>query len=421
MSATKQGVSSRRKTSVGAQKPRRVRPIHEPFTADELRRISQEISQKAWPVRASNRLELMEIDPWNVYAYWHIRASDLAKCRARLIRKGLNPQLVLRFYDVSSKHSQNGLHDSFDIEVTQNSNNWYVNLWRDGKRYSAEIGLRTADGAFEALASSNQIATPRAYPSADLDFYLVNVQTPAMPEPSARVIPRATNDDLLRNLFPQRFLDAGEFPWVDPAGIISASDGEWAFPDLDVPAQETIEGPPDFPVLDRLELEQYGAQASQAREEILAGTHLPALRDTPVEIIAPAAKEFGSRPQIQTLLNPIAGHSQSPAAGIVHFFAESPQEPGILDIRNEAQEHRSVSLEMYLGSYESSSWTTGDALNMSAHLVIEGTCPPDRQLLLFGEQVSVAPDGTFCIKLPLERGPELLEFMVRNNSRKIQE
>ena len=99
-----------------------------------------------------------------VYAYWYIHASDMTKCLSRLAGKGLNAKLVLRFSDVSPKQGMNGLHDQFDIEVTEGSDNWYVNLWRDGKHYLAEIGLRTDEGVFEALSTSNEVIMPRAYP-----------------------------------------------------------------------------------------------------------------------------------------------------------------------------------------------------------------------------------------------------------------
>jgi hypothetical protein len=50
---------------------------------------------------------------------------------------------------------------SFDIEVGQNSNNWYINLWKDNVSYCAELGLRLTNGSFFSFARSNCVATPR--------------------------------------------------------------------------------------------------------------------------------------------------------------------------------------------------------------------------------------------------------------------
>ncbi len=344
----------------------------------------------------------------------------MAKCRARLSGNRLNSRLVLRFHDVSSKQDQNGLHDRFDIEVTEDSHNWYVNLWRDGKHYSAEIGLRSDDGSFESLATSNQIATPRAYPSADLDFYLVNVHVPTMPEPVARIIPRAFNDDLLRNLFPQRLLSGGEFPWIDQNEFVASPD-EVAFPELVETELEQVEEFPDFPVLDRRELEKYGILTSQSREKFLADNQLPLLGVPPAGMVSPAGIQFDAHPSALPLASISEEELHPHKAESVNFSAEYPYEPGITEIREGKRGHRFVALEMYLGNSDSSSSTADEAYKIEANLVIEGTCTPDSHLLLFGERVNVSPEGTFCIKLPLEQGPELLEFLCRVNTRKIKE
>ncbi len=386
--------------------------ISEPYTAEELRVISEEISLRAWPVPTASRLELMEIDPWNVHAYWHIHASDMANCRSRLAKGGLDAKLVLRFSDISPKQDLNGLHEQFDIEVAEGSDNWYVNLWRDGKHYLAEIGLRTGEGDFEVLSTSNVVITPRAYPSAEFDFHLTDARAPSMPAPATATIPRISNDHLLSNLFPKRLSSEEAFPWVEqkPRSLLQ---DELAPPALDEVGHED-DASREFPLLDQEEIEKYGALTRKTRGEILEGTQFPAMEAPPLGSVAPTGVAFDNYssaiPQV-SLLEDALQLSQAEAPGHAGEGAMPPESRG-------GGHHSSpVPLEMHLGLSALSSSSVDSHFSNEARLVIEGTCSPGTHLLFFGEHVDLAPDGNFCIQLPLERGPELLEFMYRMRSK----
>jgi hypothetical protein len=90
---------------------------------------------------------------------------------------------------------------------------------------------------------------------------------------------------------------------------------------------------------------------------------------------------------------------------------------GVLENRGGGYYSSPVPLEMHLGLSTLTSSAVDSPFSNEAKLVIEGTCPPGTHLLFFGERVDLAPDGNFCIQLPLERGPELLEFMYRVRSK----
>lgn len=391
------------------RKRSRSRHISEtPYTAEELRVISEEISLRAWPVPAVSRLELMEIDPWNVHAYWHIHASDMTKCRSRLAKNGLNAKLVLRFSDVSPKQDLNGLHDQFDIEVTEGSDNWYINLWRDGKHYLAEIGLRTDEGVFEVLSTSNEVITPRAYPSAEFDFYLTDARVPSMPAPATAIIPRISNEHLLRNLFPKRLSSEEAFPWVEQKPPSPLQD-ELALPALDETEREDGASR-EFPLLDQREIEKYGALTRKTREEILAGTQFPALDAPPSGSVAPTGVTFDTHSSAIPQVNLPEDAVQLSQAEVLGHAGEGA---GIPENRVGGYHSSPVPLEMHLGLSTLSSSSVDSPFSYEARLVIEGTCSPGTHLLFFGERVDLAPDGNFCIQLPLERGPELLEFMCR--------
>jgi len=225
-------------TSGNSTRHTRDEPGPVPFSADELRRISWEISANGLPSVEATRLELMEIDPWNVHAYWHIDVADMAAGRAGLPENARDARLVLRFRDVSPRADGTGADEPFDIEVREDSSNWYVNLWRDAKRYSAEIGLRAADGVFVPLTRSNEVTTPRGGPSPGLDFLQVEVRTLSAPEPAPAGGSTTPDDILLRDLFPQRRPPVDEFPLVMPESF-DLPLGEPIFPRLELPGQET--------------------------------------------------------------------------------------------------------------------------------------------------------------------------------------
>jgi hypothetical protein len=92
-------------------------------------------------------LVLMAVDPYLVYAYWR-GVHDAHE---------LDSQATLRLRDMSDQ-------SSFDVDVDLRARSWYVHLWTPERTYVAELGFRRADGAFLALARSNAIETPPAWP-----------------------------------------------------------------------------------------------------------------------------------------------------------------------------------------------------------------------------------------------------------------
>ncbi|MBC8474093.1 MAG: DUF4912 domain-containing protein, partial [Candidatus Omnitrophica bacterium] len=101
----------------------------------------------------TTHLTLMVKDPFWIYTYWELanQKEDMG-----------NAKIVLRMHDVTliDFNGSNSNH-YFDIEVGPHSNNWYINLLKDGVSYIGEIGLRMSDGGFFVLARSNCVQTPR--------------------------------------------------------------------------------------------------------------------------------------------------------------------------------------------------------------------------------------------------------------------
>lgn len=320
--------------------PRTRRPVtprkgSQPFTAAELQQIGSEITTQWFRPVETQCLTLMEIDPWNVYAYWNIAAAEIAAARTRLPGQGRDAALQLRFTDISPRRDGAAPHEQFAIEVQPDSNNWYVSLWRDARHYSAELGLRAADGTFVALARSNEVATPRATPSSEFDFRVREVRTPppasAVHSPAARAdndspasAPPAS-DCLLRDLYPRRLDPQDGFPLASQP--------------LPIPPASLPEEP---------------------NGKVGAG-------ETASPVAPPADTTVAGRP--------------------------------------------SVPLEAFLANPMFSPGHGNLPVNATAHILIAGQVAPATPLTLLGKPVALQEDGSFEVRLPLPRGPELAALL----------
>lgn len=399
-----------------------------PFSADELRRISARITTEWFRPVETRCLTLLEIDPWRVHAYWNIAESDLAAARASL-PGGRDAALVLRFADLSPGAAA---HESFDIEVRGASNNWYVDLWRDARRYAAELGLRAADGAFVGLARANELETPRGGPSPELDFRQLEVRSPSPAQAGVPAGQAASVADLsgilLRDLFPKRLpLDEG-FPLAiaEPSG---APLDEPAFPvlapdeDVDAAAAGPTPSPAggdacpgsgaDFPRIEAAEIETYRELARQARVRLLAG--LPSdLPPVAPEAVAPGGVELTARPLPIPPPDRTVGGRPGEAGSDAGLVSSDPPHDQVSTASSSAPE---VRLDALLAGAVFSPGRGGLPGWVSADLVIRGRGEPGSRLLLFGERLAVDADGGFTLRLPLRHGPELAALLRRLRER----
>lgn len=187
-----------------------------PFSAQELREINIQLSASWFRAPETTHLTLMEVHPWRLHAYWNIAAADMAAARASLPSNAAETSLILRFTDLSAQAGEDIPAQRFDIEVQGLTNSWYVDLWQDGRRYSAQLGLRTAEGDMLPLASSNEVALPRAAPSSELDFKQLEARAPLPLEFNAPDSVSDNGEHLLQNLFPRRGPPDEGFPEYAP-------------------------------------------------------------------------------------------------------------------------------------------------------------------------------------------------------------
>lgn len=184
-----------------------------------------------------DRLVLMSIDPYWVHAYWEIAPRRAPKPPRSADTETGQPSWILRVYDVTFiDFDGTNAHSSFDIRITPEARNWYINLWSAGKSLCAELGLLHPDGTFSSLVRSNVIQTPPAWVSPDTEERWVRVEweqtrhlpvqapgasetvapvpRPGPQEPSggpgtgAREVPRRSQESLRAEEY-RRFLEEG--------------------------------------------------------------------------------------------------------------------------------------------------------------------------------------------------------------------
>lgn len=104
-----------------------------------------------------NKLILLIKNPNSLYAYW-----DITKNRDQGIP-------TLRLYEALSFEGDLKFSFLFDIDISHDAKNWFIDVPKDNCSYYAELGQRMADGSFVSLLKSNIVKTPRSSLSTIID------------------------------------------------------------------------------------------------------------------------------------------------------------------------------------------------------------------------------------------------------------
>jgi hypothetical protein len=107
----------------------------EDFTFDTLK-VDPEIESDFLPTKyGEDRLVLMAKDPDWLYAYWEVTANAQKKFYDNInIDAWHNSQPILRIYNLTQ-------NDHFDININDESDNWYIRIGKPNTRFKAEIGF----------------------------------------------------------------------------------------------------------------------------------------------------------------------------------------------------------------------------------------------------------------------------------------
>ena len=116
---------------------------------------------------AQDKIVLQVRDPWWIHAYWEITESTWERLRLEFPRELSGDfKRVLRVYDVSHiKFKGDNAHRFFDIEITPDANNWYIDTKEHGRSWCVDFGLLLGNGKFITVVRSNTVFTPLESPS----------------------------------------------------------------------------------------------------------------------------------------------------------------------------------------------------------------------------------------------------------------
>ena len=109
-------------------------------------------AKKALPVEyGEDRITLMTVDPWKLFAYWEVKENTLSKIKGTL---------VLRVYDVTGIYFDGkNANLVFDVPVYGRIGDSYIGVGTD-RAFIVDIGAVSKGGDFVAIARSNQASTP---------------------------------------------------------------------------------------------------------------------------------------------------------------------------------------------------------------------------------------------------------------------
>lgn len=113
-------------------------------------------------IYGETRVDLMVVDPYKLHVYWVININDFPDLKRQLPDKTRNNKYILRVYEVSNIiFNGNNAHYYFDIDVDEERENCYIDLWSAGGTFCVEVGIRVNGNRFLPLALSNIVSTPK--------------------------------------------------------------------------------------------------------------------------------------------------------------------------------------------------------------------------------------------------------------------
>jgi len=108
-----------------------------------------------------NKIVLMMVDPFNLYAYWEIKEDIKSGTFEKIKEKGLGiSKSILRVYEITESGAGFEPKVAFDIDINDYANNWYIKVGEAGRRRMVEIGVLADNGEFFSMARSNMVRTP---------------------------------------------------------------------------------------------------------------------------------------------------------------------------------------------------------------------------------------------------------------------
>lgn len=144
--------SSTKKTAITAKKTETMLPVKAKVKIPE-EKMYPVFTRKTLPMEyGEDKVTLMTVDPWKLFAYWEIKKSTVSKIRGTL---------VIRVYDVTGISHFDGKNAGivFDIPIFGRIGDSYIGAG-PGRDFIIDIGIISQSKEFIMFARSNRVSTP---------------------------------------------------------------------------------------------------------------------------------------------------------------------------------------------------------------------------------------------------------------------
>jgi hypothetical protein len=133
-----------------------------------------------------DRIAALVRSPDSLYVYWEITDEGIAKARKALGPAGEHGWCNLRVYDTTNVAFDGiNAHSYFDVTVDRGARDYFFDLRRPASSAHVEIGIKSAEGFFVAIARSGRADFPRKGPSPNHSLEWMTVTSDDAP-PAAR-------------------------------------------------------------------------------------------------------------------------------------------------------------------------------------------------------------------------------------------
>ncbi|MFA5356688.1 MAG: DUF4912 domain-containing protein [Candidatus Omnitrophota bacterium] len=135
------------------------------YTAEE-HGASRGMPQELPAGYGEDKIILQVRDPRWLHSYWEVTSPTYDRLKRDLKDDFHKAKRLLRVYDVSQIiFNGNNAHSFFDIQVSEYTNNWYIDTSGPGRSWCVDFGLLLPDGRFMTIVRSNTVSTPIEGPS----------------------------------------------------------------------------------------------------------------------------------------------------------------------------------------------------------------------------------------------------------------
>jgi hypothetical protein len=153
----------------------------EPSFEPEGKRTDIDEGEVPWSY-GENRITVIVRDPDSAYLYWEIDDAGIAAARSRLGPAGERGWCNLRIYDTTGRDFDGtNANDYFDLTVDRADREYYLMIRRPSSSMHAEIGVKTDEGFFQAIARSGRADFPRNGPSPDTTLEWMTITSDGAP------------------------------------------------------------------------------------------------------------------------------------------------------------------------------------------------------------------------------------------------